>query len=101
MSEFAGEPVESRMHLAAGQDSCTDAFRDSYEDSVANSREPPIPGLSEQAGVGVVVHLDLQLQSLLQSGANVKISPVQVRRHKHALGFGMNSAGHTDPDSFE
>src|ERR1017187_4637873 len=101
MPELASKSVESGMHLTASEYAGADSLGYRNEDGTANPCKPPIPGFSEQARVRVVVHLHLQLQSFLQSGANVEVFPVQVRCQQKTLSFRMNATRHADTDSLK
>src|ERR1019366_8658988 len=101
MPEFASKSVKSGMHLTTGKYARADSLGYRNEYGTANPRKPSVPGFSEQARVRVVVHLHLQLQSFLQSGANVEVFPVQVRCQQETLSFRMNATRHADTDSLK
>src|SRR5450631_4039375 len=101
MPELASKSVESGMHLTPSEYAGADSLRYCNENGTANPRKSAVPGFSEQARVRVVVHLHLQLQCFLQSGANVEVFPVQVRRQQETLSFRMNATRYADTDSLE
>ena len=101
MTKLAGEARAARKELSVGENGRAYAFGDGDQDGIANALHAAEPELGQHAGVGVVVHLHLQLQRFLQSGTNVEVFPVQVRRQQKTLRFRMDAPRHAYADSLK
>ena len=99
VSELAGETAAAGENLAVGEDRRADAFGDSDQHGVAHAVHAAEPEFAEQACVGGVLELDLQIQPFGERLLHVEVGPVQVRRKDDALCVRIDSAGNADADA--
>src|SRR5437899_1301820 len=101
VSKLSGHAVRAAKQLPIGKDSGSNSLRDVDDDEVVQAVAVAEPHLGEGAGVGHVVHLDVQAGGALNAGLDARYRPVEIRGEDKFFEPGVGAAGKTDADAIE
>src|SRR5258708_30721103 len=77
VAKLSGHAVRAAKQLPIGEDSGSNSLRDVDDDEVVQAVTVAEPDLGECAGVGYVVHLDVQAGGALNARFNARRRPVE------------------------
>ncbi len=101
MAKLSGHAVRAAKQLPIGEDSGSNSLRDVDYDEVVQAVAIAEPDLGERAGVGYVVHLDVQAGGALNAGFDARYRPVQVGGEDEFFKQRIGAAWKTDADAIK
>src|SRR5260370_23666731 len=101
VAKLSGHAVRAAKQLPIGEDSGSNSLRDIDDDEVVQAVAIAEPDLGEGAGVGYVVHLDVQAGGALNAGFDARYRPVQVGGEDEVFKQRIGAAWKTDADAIK